>query len=275
MDRCTSFGAYRMSDALWNQFKKLLPKYKVSPLGGRPRRDLRSIADAIFYRLKTGCQWKAIPPSLAPGSTAHEYFQEWVRHGVFDAFWQLALREYHDLVGFDWFWQSVDGAMTKAPLGQENTGPNPTDRAKKGTKRSIVTDGNGIPVGLAVAGANVHDSQLLRATVANCLERVPRLKGKCTEHLCMDKAYDSRAIRQMLQEEFGYTPHIRSRMEERVSKKQSSKYRPRRWVVERTHSWLNRFRGILIRWEKKAVNYLASLQLACAYYTLKQIPVSG
>ncbi len=79
MDRCASFDAYRMSDALWNQFKKLLPKYKVSPLGGRPRRDLRSIADAIFYRLKTGCQWKAIPPSLAPGSTAHEYFQEWVR----------------------------------------------------------------------------------------------------------------------------------------------------------------------------------------------------
>ncbi len=94
MDRCASFDAYRMSDALWNQFKKLLPKYKVSPLGGRPRRDLRSIADAIFYRLKTGCQWKAIPPSLAPGSTAHEYFQEWVRHGVFDAFWQLALRKY-------------------------------------------------------------------------------------------------------------------------------------------------------------------------------------
>ncbi len=119
---------------------------------------------------------------------------------MFDAFWQLALREYHDLVGFDWLWQSVDGTMTKAPLGQENTGPNPTDRAKKGTKRSIVTDGNGIPVGLAVAGANVHDSQLLRATVANCLERVPRLKGKCTEHLCMDKAYDSRAIRQMLQQ---------------------------------------------------------------------------
>ncbi len=90
----------------------------------------------------------------------------------------------------------------------------------------------------------------------------------------MDKAYDSRAIRQMLKEEFGYTPHIRSRLEERASQKKSSKHRPRRWVVERTHSWLNRFRGILIRWEKKAVNYLASLQLACAYYTLKQIPVS-
>jgi len=129
MDRCTCFDVYRMSDALWARFSTLLPKYKVHRSGGRPRRNLRQIADAIFYRLKTGCQWKAIPPSLAPGSTAHQYFQEWVHIGVFDQFWQLAMQEYHDLVGFNWLWQSVDGAMTKAPLGQEKTGPNPTDRA--------------------------------------------------------------------------------------------------------------------------------------------------
>lgn len=275
MERCSGFNAYRMSDALWERLETLLPKYKVNCCGGRPRCQLRRVADAIFYRLRTGCQWKAIPPSLVSGSTAHQYFQEWVRLGVFDQLWQLALREYHDFVGFDWLWQSLDGAITKAPLGQELTGPNPTDRSKKGTKRSLITEANGIPVGLAIGGANVHDSKLLRATLENCFKRVPvtSLQGK--EHLCLDKAYDSAEIYEMITKEFGYTAHIRSRKEEQRQLKKSRGERPRRWVVERTHSWLNRFRGILIRWDKKAANHLANLQFACAFYTFKKLPVFG
>ena len=275
MERCSSFNAYRMCDALWERFRSLLPEYKVSSKGGRPRCPLRRVADAIFYRLRTGCQWKAIPASLAPGSTAHQYFQEWVGQGVFDQLWQLALREYHDLIGFDWLWQSLDGAITKAPLGQELTGPNPTDRGKKGTKRSVITDAKGIPVGLAIGGANVHDSKLLRATIENCMQRVPVIRKNGVEHLCLDKAYDSAEIRQMLIEEFGYTPHIRSRGEEKRQLKKRRRERPRRWVIERLHSWLNRFRGILIRWDKKAQNYLANLQFACAFYTFKKLPVFG
>jgi putative transposase len=103
-----------MPDAMWEKIRLLLPDYETCLLGGRPRRDLRSVADAIFYRLRTGCQWKAIPKSLAPGSTAHAYFQEWVQLGIFARLWQIALELYDDLVGLDWRWQSVDGAMTKA-----------------------------------------------------------------------------------------------------------------------------------------------------------------
>lgn len=275
MDGQQSFDQYRMSDELWERLKPLLPQYERSPKGGRPRVSLRSVADAIFYRMRTGCQWKAIPPSLAPGSTAHEYFQEWVDFGVFDDLWQTALGEYDDQFGLDWTWQSVDGAMTKAPLGGEATGKNPTDRGKLGTKRSLMTDADGIPVGLVVDGANVHDIRLLQETIENCLERAPRLSEQHPEHLCLDKGYDSAAIRELVGAVFGYTAHIRSRGEENRELKRKQGERPRRWVVERTHGWLNRFRAVLIRWEKKVDNHVAALHLACAYYTFSRAGVFG
>ena len=132
MDGQQSFDQYRMSNELWERLEPLLPQYERSPKGGRPTVSLRSVVDAIFYRMKTGYQWKAIPPSLAPGSTAHEYFQEWVNFGVFDDLWQTALGEYDDRFGLDWTRQSVDGAMIKGPLGCEATGKNRTDRGKLG-----------------------------------------------------------------------------------------------------------------------------------------------
>jgi putative transposase len=275
MDGKQSFDEYRMPDAMWERIKPLLPKYEVSQEGGRPRKDLRRVADAIFYRIRTGCQWKAIPPSLAPGSTAHEYFQQWTADGVFDNLWQVALAEYDELIGLDWTWQSVDGAMTKAPLGGDATGRNPTDRGKQGTKRSLMTEAEGIPVGLVVDGANVHDIRLLQETIENCLNRCPRLYGEFTEHLCLDKGYDSVAIRQLVETVFEYTSHIRSRGEEHRELRKKRGEKPRRWVVERTHGWLNRFRAILIRWEKKIDNHVAVLHLACAYFTFSRAGVFG
>ena len=80
---------------------------------------LRQVATGILYVLRTGCQWKAMPAEFGSGSAIHAYFQEWVESGVFHQLWRLALEEYDDLVGIDWEWQSLDGAMTKAPLGGE------------------------------------------------------------------------------------------------------------------------------------------------------------
>ena len=115
--------------------------------------------------MRTGCQSKAIPPSLFPGSTAFSYFKKWVDKGVFAKLWKVALEEYDELVGLDWRWQRFDGAMTKAPLGGESKGKNPTDREKKRVKRSLMPDADGIPVGLAVDGANAHDMRLLQLTI--------------------------------------------------------------------------------------------------------------
>ena len=93
--------------------------------------------------------------------------------------------------------------------------------------------------------------------------------------MCLDKAYDSAAIRDLVEAVFGYTSHIRSRVEGQQSLKKKRGTRARRWVVERTHGWLNRFRAILVRWEKKVENHIAGLHLACAYYTLSRTGVFG
>lgn len=127
MEPKSSFDSYRMPDAMWEKMSKLFPVHKASASGGRPRQELRSVADAIFYRLRSGCQWKAMPSSIAPGSTVHDYFQSWVKLGNFEELWRIALELYDDLVGLDWRRQSVDGAMSKAPLYGESTGKNPTD----------------------------------------------------------------------------------------------------------------------------------------------------
>jgi putative transposase len=275
MDGASSFDQYRMPDELWEQMEAFLPKYDESTKGGRPRANLRDVADAIYYRLRTGCQWKAIPSALAPGSTAHQYFQEWLAAGVFELLWQEALFDYDQVVGLDLRWQCVDGAMTKAPLGGENTGNNPTDRSKQGTKRSLLTDANGIPIGLAVAGANVHDIRLLESTIDDAWDRFPQFVDDPRRHLALDKGYDSKAIRGMVESVYGYIAHIKSRREESKGKQRNRRKKAKRWVVERTHGWLNRFRGILIRWEKKIENHIACLHLACAYFTYARAGVFG
>ena len=182
--------------------------------------------------------------------------------------------EYDDLKGIDWEWQAMDGAMTKAPLGGEVTGKNPTDRAKIGTKRSLLTDGRGVPVGLEVSGANTHDKRLLEPTLNSVPVQRPKPTAARPQHFCADKGYDYPNVRALIAN-WGYTAHIKSRGQECEARRQLPGYRARRWVVERTHSWMNRFRRLLIRWEKKAKNYLAFLHLACAYITLRAAGVLG
>ena len=110
-------GSWILPDKLWSRMEKLLPRYVSNPKGGRPRVDLRSIAEGIFYVLRTGCQWKAIPREYGSGSTLHRYFQNWVAVGVFQKLWKASLLEYDELKNIKCNWQSVDGAMTKSPLG--------------------------------------------------------------------------------------------------------------------------------------------------------------
>jgi transposase len=160
-------------------------------------------------------------------------------------------------------------------------GKNPTDRGKQGTKRSLLTEGGGVPIGVVVEGSNRNDFKLLRETIESiAIERpLPTLHEEEEEEeqqqgMCLDKGYDYDEVREILKE-FGFTAHIRARGEEAQAIKREAGYKARRWVVERTHSWMNRFRAILIRWEKKAANFLALLHLACAYITFKQAGLMG
>lgn len=131
---------WELTDELWACFEPYLPKrpgrdsgkeYQRKPGAGRKAADPRRILEGIIYVLRTGCQWNAVPRYYGGSSTIHRYFQFWAREGFFLNIWKAGLLKAVELDTIDWEWQSIDGAMTKAPLGGEATGPNPTDRGKK------------------------------------------------------------------------------------------------------------------------------------------------
>jgi putative transposase len=138
----------------------------------------------------------------------------------------------------------------------------------------LLTEGKGIPIGIAVAGANRHDMKLVQATLESIAVTRPAPSAEHPQHLCLDKGYDYPQIEELVAQ-WGYTGHIRSRGEEKAAKATIPGYRARRWVVERSHSWLNRFRRLLIRWEKEVANYLGMLHLACAWITFRAAGVVG
>jgi putative transposase len=140
-------------------------------------------------------------------------------------------------------------------------GPNPTDRAKPGVKRSLLVEAEGGPLAVTIAGANVPDAKLLPQTIEAIVLERPEPEPDYPQHLCLDKGYDN-------DDGWGacvdheYEPHIALIRDERPAR--PKRHKPRRWVVERTISWLSKLRGILIRWEKKPENSLGMLKLACA-----------
>jgi IS5 family transposase len=129
-------------------------------------------------------------------------------------------------------------------------GKNPTNKRKIGTKRSLVTDRNGIPLSCPVIRANRNDFKILREILLMLGK-----KSAAPRSMCLDKGYNFEEVRRMLKE-LKWTPHIRTRGEEKFEKKEK-RGSSKQWVVERTHLWMNRFRGMLIRWSKKAEHYQA------------------
>src|SRR5215213_6933055 len=203
-------GEWQVSAAMWERIEPLLPAEPPHPKGGRPWKPARQLLAAIFYVLRTGCQWKALPRSLGAPSTVHERFQGWVEAGVFGRLWASGLLEYDERVGIDWEWQAMDGAMTKAPLGGESTGRNPTDRGKRGVKRSLLTEGRGVPVGLSVDGANRHAMTRVGGTLGSIPVERPTPTSDEPQHLSLDTGYDDDAVRATVAA-YGYTAHIRTR----------------------------------------------------------------
>lgn len=137
----TRLASWEVSDAFWERVAPLIPPRPARPArrtfarkpgGGRKPKDARLVFAAIMYVLRTGCQWKALPyERFGSASAIHKRFLEWEHAGLFRALWQAGLAEYDDMEGIAWRWQSIDGALVKAPLAQESVGANPTDRGKK------------------------------------------------------------------------------------------------------------------------------------------------
>jgi putative transposase len=262
---------WRLPDWLWERVEPLLPPPPAHPLGcHRPRVPNRDAMDAILLVLRTGMQWNALlATGICSSSSAHRRFQEWVQAGVFHEIWRQGLLEYDAVVGIDWEWLAADGAMGKAPLGGGKTGPNPTDRAKRGRNVRFSTEARGVPVGLAHDGANRHDSKLLEPTLDSIPIERPEPSPEQPQGLSLDRGYDYPWVHELAHER-GFVPHIRTRGDEIRLKLRTPGWRARRWVVEACHSWLNRNRALLVRWSKKDDNHLALLQLACGLIAFKK-----
>ena len=151
----------------------------------------------------------------------------------------------------------------QGPFWGDQIGPNPTDRGKNGVKRSLLVEADGGPLAVVIAGANVPDFKLLEATLdAAIVVECPQPSESAPQNLCLDKGYDKRASRE-LAEERDYIPHIRRIGEEKLDEVGEKRYPARRWVVERTLGWLSKCRAILVRYEKRAANYLGLIKVAC------------
>lgn len=253
---------WEIPDELWERIEPILGRRYPRARTGRPRADLRVMLNGLIHRLRSGCQWEQLPERFGPSSTLHGWFQRFVKDGVLEEIWAELVRECDELGAVAWEWQAADGTMGKSRFCGEKRGPNPTDRAKNGTKKHVIVEQHGGPLGVVIAGANVNDHKLLKETIEAIVTERPD-PSVLTQHLCLDKAYDNKTGDEVCAQA-GYQAHIRRIGEEKLDETGHKRHPARRWVVERTIAWLQRCRALLIRYDKKPENYLGLIQLACA-----------
>ncbi len=226
-------------EPLWVEFAALIgtadrPEYDPAhPLGCHRRRiDDRTVFDCLIAALVHGSGYERVAVPGCSDRTIRRRLAHWAQLGVTKAILRTALHAYDRMLGLDLEDLSVDGSITTSPCGGEVPGRSPVDRGKQGTKRSVVTDGAGIPLHLAAvaAAANAHDSPLLEPTLTGVPDAVgPLPDGSC---LHLDAGYDSGKTRDLL--------HILGYDHQIATKGTPSPIQVgKRWVVERTHSWMN------------------------------------
>lgn len=249
-----------VSDELWSVIEPLLPKRKLCPEGGRPPVDDRKALTGILFVLKSGIPWEMLPQEMGCGSgmTCWRRLRDWQAAGVWDRLHQELLKRLRESDQIDWSRATVDSSSVRAVGGGEKTGPNPTDRGKPGSKHHILTEAHGIPLNVALTGANRHDVTQLLPLV----DQVPPVAGK-TGHprqhpdaIYGDRAYDSEPHRKELRHR-GITPFLAKRNTEH-----GSRLGVYRWVAERTISWFHQFRRLRVRFERRHDIHEAFLTLA-------------
>ena len=228
----------------------LPPDRPVGPQGGRPPVANVVALRVIWYVLNTGIGWADVLLSMGcSGRTAHRRLLEWEETGVWAALHKLLLEHLNRDGKLDLDMVVVDSTLVPAPGGGEDTGPNPTDRGKTGTKHTLLVDGNGVPLALRTTGANASDQKQLGPII----EKFPRVKGKRGRPqeqpnvAIADRGYDSEENRLLLRW-LGIEPFIAKRRTEH-----GSGIGTLRWVVERTNAWLKGLKRMRVRWDRLAV----------------------
>jgi len=263
MGKGTVMARPLVSDELWDRIEPLLPKqHSPGPKGGRPPVDDRAAFTGILFVLKSGIPWEMLPQEMHCGSgmTCWRRLRDWQAAGVWDRLLEVLLAELQGADKIDWSRSAADSSSIRAVGGGAATGPNPTDRARPGTKHHVLVDGRGIPLSVRITGANVPDLQQLLPLVVN----VPAVRGKVghpksrPRRLYADRAYDSQPARDILRW-LGIEPWLARRGTEH-----GSGLGKIRWVVERTISWLHRQRRLRVRYERRADIHSGLLTLAAS-----------
>jgi transposase len=253
-----------VSDALWARIEPLLPppKPRRRRCPGRNPIDRRKVLTGIVFVLKTGIPWEYLPVEMGCGCgmTCLNYLRAWQRAGVWEALHHVLLEELQAADAIDWSRAAMDSTHSRALGGGENTGKNPTDRGKLGTKHQIITDAHGIPLATTATGSNVSD----KTGAIPVVDKIPPVSGKVgrprqrPENVYADRGYDSDKLRKKLRQR-GIHPHIAARYTEH-----GSGLGIYRWVVERTASWLHSFRRLRLRTDPDGAVHDAFLALGSA-----------
>jgi transposase len=253
-----------LPDELWNRIEPLLPppKPRRFRFPGRKPIDNRKALLGILFVLKTGIRWEDLPRELGCGSgmTCWRRLRDWQEAGVWQALHEKLLAELQAADRIDWSRAVVDSGSVRALGGGEKTGPNPTDRAKPGSKHHIITDGGGVPLATSLTGANAADISELETLV----DAIPPVRGKPgrprrrPEALYADRAYDSEPHRRRLRRR-GIRPYLAKR-----GTSHGSGLGRYRWVVERTISWFHRPRKLRLRTDWGGEIHEALMSLCCS-----------
>ncbi|MCX4758668.1 IS5 family transposase [Kitasatospora sp. NBC_00240] len=254
-------------EPLWDQFAALLPAREAfvanHPLGCHRRRIAdRTVFEHIVLALVHGSGYERVSTPGCSDRTIRRRVKEWAEQGISESVHALALEAYDRMIGLGLGEISVDGCITKAPSGGDKAGRSPVDRGKQGLKRSVATDACGVPLGIVSDGANRHDSPLLGPTLDAAKDQVGALPEAVNVNL--DRGYDSAKSRSLIAQ-LGFTAEIaRKGVPAPI---QAGK----RWVVERTHSWMNDY-GKLRRCTERSGSVVDFyLYLAAALVTLRML----
>ena len=239
-----------LSDELWEIIEPILPKHQPSPRGGRPPVDNRKALTGIIFVLKTGIPWEELPQEMGCGCgmTCWRRLRDWQRAGVWNRVKQVLLARLREADKLDFSRATVDAAYSRAFGGGEKTGPNPTDRGKRGSKHHVVTDATGVPLNTSTTAANQHEvTQLLPL-----IDGIPPVAGRPgrprqrPDEIYGDRAYDSQPHREGLRKR-NIEPMLASR-----NTAHGSGLGVFRWVAERALSWLHGFRRLRTRYDRRA-----------------------
>jgi len=184
-----------LPDELWERIEPLLPKEPPKPKGGRPRVPNRAAFTGILFVLKTGTPWEYLPREMGCGSgmTCWRRMRDRQAAGIWDQLHRVLLDELREANEIDWSRAVVDSASLRALAGGPKTGPNPTDRAKPGSKHHVITDAKGRPLAVILTAANVNDIEELLPLV----DHIPQVRGKPgrlrqkPDRVQGDRGYDS------------------------------------------------------------------------------------